>query len=154
MSVRATLVGGEKAELDTYKTWIEDRGLADRIQLAGPMDTDGVIRAMQSHDVLVLNSRSENFPCVIAEAWACGIPVMSTDVGGIHEHLPNGLSSRGCLLPAHADPAMWADAFLQVKNNVWDADAIRAYACTHFSVEAVGQAYNSVYRQLLQLQTR
>ena len=57
--VRATLVGGEKAGLDTYQAWIDDRGLADRIHLTGPLDGDGVVKAMQSHDVLVLNSRSE-----------------------------------------------------------------------------------------------
>ena len=54
---------------------IDDRGLADRIQITGPLDSKrqsvgGAPKmAMQSHDdVLVLNSRSENFPCVIAEA--------------------------------------------------------------------------------------
>ena len=150
--VRATLVGGEKAGLDMYQTWVNSRNLAGRIRLTGPLDAEGVVRAMQSHDVLLLNSRSENFPCVIAEAWACGIPVMSTDVGGIREHLPQGPSDRGWLLPAHADIASWTNAFNQVQNTTWDADAIRAYACTHFSVEAVAKAYDSVYRQLLQSQ--
>ena len=148
--MRATLVGGEKADLDGHQAWIDDRGLAGRIQLTGPLDRNGVVKAMQSHDVLVLNSRSENFPCVIAEAWACGIPVMSTDVGGIHEHLPHGLSDRGFLLPIEADAAAWTEAFDKVKNTAWDPDAIRAYACTHFSVEAVAQAYDAVYRKLLQ----
>ena len=148
--MRATLVGGEKADLDGHQAWIDDRGLAGHIQLTGPLDRNGVVKAMQSHDVLVLNSRSENFPCVIAEAWACGIPVMSTDVGGIHEHLPHGLSDRGFLLPIEADAAAWTEAFDKVKNTAWDPDAIRAYACTHFSVEAVAQAYDAVYRKLLQ----
>ena len=112
-SVRATLVGGEKAGLDTYQAWIDDRGLADRIQLTGPLDGDGVVKAMQSHDVLVLNSRSENFPCVIAEAWACGIPVMSTDVGGIHEHLPHGLSDRGFLFLRKRTPPRGPRPFIK-----------------------------------------
>ena len=81
-----------------------------------------MVKAMQSHDVLVLNSRSENFPCVIAEAWACGMPVMSTDVGGIHEHLPQGLSDRGFLLPANAGAPLWTEAFHQVRNTTWHSE--------------------------------
>ena len=152
-SARATMVGGEKTRLDVHQAWIEEHGLADRIKLTGPLGTDGVVRAMQSHDVLVLNSRSENFPCVIAEAWACGIPVMSTDVGGIREHLPEGPSDRGWLLPARADVASWTEAFNQIQNISWDADGIRTYACTYFSVDAVAKAYDSVYRQLLTSQS-
>ena len=95
--------GGRRAGLDTYQAWIDDRGLADRIHLTGPLDGDGVVKAMQSHDVLVLNSRSENFPCVIAEAWACSIPA-STDVGGIHEHLPTASATEDFCFPRKRTP--------------------------------------------------
>ena len=78
---------------------------------------------------------------------------MSTDVGGIHEHLPHGLSDRGCLLPVQADEDAWTEAFHQVKNTTWNPTTIRAYACRHFSVEAVAKAYDAVYRQLLRTLT-
>ncbi|MGB1636384.1 MAG: glycosyltransferase [Flavobacteriales bacterium] len=146
---RATLVGGEKASLDGHRAWVKERGLEDRIAFTGPLSGEDVARQMQEHDVLVLNSRRENFPCVIPEAWATGLPVMSTDVGGISEHLAPGLSGRGFLLEAGADVQAWDAAFEAVAESTWEAEAIRDYAVKHFSVEAVADAYDAVYREVL-----
>ena len=148
-ALKATFVGGEQARLDGYRSWLEAQGLEGRIVFTGPLGTDDVVKHMQTHDVLVLNSRRENFPCVIPEAWACGIPVMSTDVGGIREHLPPGLSERGFLLPAEAGVADWAEAWTQVSQTSWHEESLRTYAETHFSMAAVGAAYKEVYRGLL-----
>ena len=148
-AIRATFVGGEQARLDGHRSWVEAQGLEGRIVFTGPLGTDEVVKHMQTHDVLVLNSRRENFPCVIAEAWACGIPVMSTDVGGIREHLPSGLSERGFLLPTEAGEADWAQAWTQVSQTTWREETLRTYAETHFSMSAVGAAYKEVYLDLL-----
>lgn len=146
---RATLVGGEKASLDGHRAWVKERGLEGRIAFTGPLSGEDVARQMQEHDVLVLNSRRENFPCVIPEAWATGLPVMSTHVGGISEHLAPGLSGRGVLLEAGADVHAWDAAFEAVAECTWEAEAIRDYAVKHFSVEAVADAYEAVYREVL-----
>ena len=148
-SLRATFVGGEKAHVDGYRSWVDERGLSERIGFTGPLSPDDVVKHMQTHDVVALNSRRENFPCVLPEAWACGIPVMSTDVGGIREHLSPGLSERGFLLPAGAGDAEWVAALDAVNGTNWEAEAIRAYAESRFSMAAVGTAYDAVYREVL-----
>jgi len=148
-ALKATFVGGEKAALGTFKAWVVEHGLEQRITFTGPLDAQGVVKHMQDHDVLVLNSRQENFPCVIPEAWACGIPVMSTDVGGIREHLPEGLSDRGFLLPAEATDEDWEQALDAMQGQTWDPEALRATAEKVFSMEAVGAAYEAVYRSVL-----
>ena len=148
-ALKATFVGGELARLDGHRSWVKAQGLEGRIVFAGPLGTDEVVKHMQTHDVLMLNSRRENFPCVIAEAWACGIPVMSTDVGGIREHLPPGLSERGFLLPAGSGAAEWKEAWMQVSQTTWPEESLRTYAETHFSMAAVGAAYKEVYLDLL-----
>ena len=148
-ALKATFVGGEKAALGTFKAWVVEHGLEQRITFTGPLDAQGVVKHMQDHDVLVLNSRQENFPCVIPEAWACGIPVMSTDVGGIREHLPEGLSDRGFLLPAEATDEDWGQALDAMQGPTWDPQVLRGTAETFFSMEAVGAAYNTVYRSVL-----
>ena len=125
-------------------------GLSDRIAFTGPLSTTDVMRQMQSHDVFVLNSRRENLPCVIVEAWACGLPVMSTDVGGTREHLPKGLSERGFLLEAGASSEAWHDAFQAMNSRQWDAQTIRSYATKHFSMDAVADAYLKAYHEALE----
>ena len=149
-SLRATFVGGEVADLDSYKAKVDAMELSDRIAFTAPLSTTDVVRQMQSHDVLVLNSRRENFPCVIPEAWACGLPVMSTDVGGIREHLPKGLSERGLLLDAEASSEAWQTAFQSMNGAKWDAQTIRSYATKHFSMDAVADSYLEAYHKALQ----
>ena len=148
-ALKATFVGGELARLDGHRSWVKAQGLEGRIVFTGPLNTEDVVKHMQRHDVLVLNSRKENFPCVIPEAWACGLPIMSTDVGGIKEHLSPGLSERGFLLPKDATATDWMNAWNQVSQASWSTDKLRDYAKKHFSPEAVGASYNKVYQTVL-----
>jgi glycosyltransferase involved in cell wall biosynthesis len=103
---------------------------------------------MQSTDALVLFSRKENFPCVIAEAWASGVPVISTDVGGISEHLVVD-SGRGFLIESENETGL-RDAILSLGDGAeFNSDEIRKYATKHFSVEAISEAFDKVYREAL-----
>ncbi len=66
-----------------------------RINFAGPFQREIVGRILSELDVLVVPSRwYENQPGVILEAFAAGMPVVATDLGGMSEfvrHEENGL---------------------------------------------------------------
>jgi glycosyltransferase involved in cell wall biosynthesis len=60
-------------------------GITERVEILGRKGTADVARYLQASDVLVMSSHNEGVPNVILEALATGIPVVSTNVGGIHE---------------------------------------------------------------------
>jgi glycosyltransferase involved in cell wall biosynthesis len=97
---------------------------------------------MREADALLLFSHFENFPCVIGEAWASGIPVISSDVGGIREHLGPEL---GILVPP-GDEAALADAIAFTVSSKWNREVLRSTAEGLFSIPVVAEAYLEVYR--------
>jgi glycosyltransferase involved in cell wall biosynthesis len=56
-----------------------------------------LVRLYRDADLFVLPTRGDCFPQVIAEALACGLPVVATDVGGIREMVGAGVN--GWLVP-------------------------------------------------------
>ena len=56
-------------------------GLSDTIQIPGVRKNTDVWRYMRGSDCLIIPSRNESMPLVIAEAAHLGLPVITTDVG-------------------------------------------------------------------------
>jgi glycosyltransferase involved in cell wall biosynthesis len=85
--------------LKRFELFVEElRRLAggdERINFAGPFPRERVGKVLSELDVLVVPSRwYENQPGVILEAFAAGMPVVATDLGGMSEfvkHEENGL---------------------------------------------------------------
>lgn len=71
------------------------------VRFTGRLSQPEVATVMREVDVLVLPSRSEGWPCVILEAYACDLPVVATDVGGISEAVidPGALVHEGGDVP-------------------------------------------------------
>jgi L-malate glycosyltransferase len=78
---------------EPYEKWkkyaIENR-LSEHISFNGPLEWKELVPFYQKADAFLLFSNYETFSIVIAEAWACGIPVISTPVGIAHQ-LPSSL---------------------------------------------------------------
>lgn len=88
----ATLAGNGDVEL----TRAQARSflLADRIAIPGWLDPAAIAELMRRTDIIVLPTFIENLPMIIPEAFAYGIPVITTPVAAITEaveHERNGL---------------------------------------------------------------
>lgn len=63
--------------------------LQSRVFLLGQVDRKELIKKIQESDVFVLNTHFESFSFQVVEAMACGIPVITTNVGNLGEIIDN-----------------------------------------------------------------
>jgi glycosyltransferase involved in cell wall biosynthesis len=104
------LMAGKGPMQAEMKALAESLGIAASVRQTGPLTSVQIARHMAAADALCLSSVNEGLPNVILEAMACGLPVLSTKVGGIAEVLD---ASRGVLVP-EGDLAAYAAAMPRV----------------------------------------
>lgn len=111
--------GPERQALEELAT---ELGVADAVTFTGRVDNEGMAALYHNADVMVNPSLVDNMPISVLEALASGVPVVSTDVGGVPylvEHEKTAL-----LVPAQ-DPGAMADAILVLLNDPAKAEQIR-----------------------------
>ena len=122
------IVGGDspeghlRAELDAQ---VARLGLADRVHFLGTLPPDELKWALSAADVFVLATRNEGWANVFLEAMACGLPVVTTDVGGNAEVVCGG--ELGSVVP-FGDAAALQRALENALDKNWGRAAIIDYA--------------------------
>jgi len=83
--VELQMVGPDHGDgtLDAIRAEVRAAGLADCVQLVGRVPKDEVPRHLDAADILLNTPRADNAPVSLLEAFAAGLCVVSTDVGGI-----------------------------------------------------------------------
>jgi len=74
------------------KKMIGKMGLGGKIKMAGKLPPDSIPLEMDEADIMLVPSVEEGLPNVIKEALASGLPVISTNVGGIPELIEDGVN--------------------------------------------------------------
>jgi glycosyltransferase involved in cell wall biosynthesis len=101
-----------------------------------------------SASALLLPSRADCTPVVLAEAAAYGLPAVVSDVGGIPEMVVDG--STGRVLPLGAPVHVWADALAEVLGVLAPAYR-RAARQRHLDVLSWARWAETVERELLEV---
>lgn len=126
----------------------ENLGLKDRfVYFHGLRENEELVKFMQEADFQLMFSRFENLPVVILESYACGVPVLSTDVGGISEHMNDRL---GMLIKSEDETSL-LEKLNEMLDHTGDFSSreIRRYAEDHFSKEVIGKQLWEVYQSVL-----
>lgn len=124
-------------------------GIAERLHMPGFLANP--LPAMARADLVVLSSRFEGFGLVLAEALACGTPVVSTACPyGPAEILEDG--RYGALVPVGM-PAAMADAIAATLETPADRDRLRARGRS-FSIERCAADYLSLFERVLTADVR
>ncbi|SEK42239.1 GT4 family glycosyltransferase PelF [Nitrosovibrio tenuis] len=152
------LIGPEdedKGYVEECKSLIRELGLEGKVRFLGFQKISDVLPRL---GLLVLTSISEAFPLVLLEAFASGLPVVTTDVGACRE-IVEGNSDEDCALGCAgivtpiADPEATATAVITLltDENRWHA-AKRAgiqRVETYYTQSRMLDSYKSVYDQAL-----
>jgi glycosyltransferase involved in cell wall biosynthesis len=108
----ATLdIYGEGPAMSELVGLVEGYGLLERVRFRGHVDTATLATVLPCHDVFIQHSYKEAFGVSIAEAMACGLPVVATSVGGILDLVLDGETG---FIVARRDVAAMAQAMLRL----------------------------------------
>ncbi len=126
--LRYLVIGGASGEGDwgaRLAARVEHLGLGDCVHFLGTVAPQDLHVPLSAADVFVLATRYEGWANVLLEANACGLPVVTTDVGGNREVIAS--DTLGRIVP-FGDAAALTHAIAQALNTAWDRAAIRAWA--------------------------
>lgn len=113
----------------------------------GALPYADVAKEMQHADALVHFSTYENLPCVISEALCCGIPVISSNVGGISELV----NEKNGILVKNRNVEQLAEAMETFLNfsEKFDKEEISNSASAQFNYKTIGTKMTDVYKEIL-----
>lgn len=146
--LRCALIGrGMTAENAELGALIDKLNLRERVILAGP--SDDVPAVMTALDLHVLSSCAEGFPNVVAEAMACGVFCVVTDVGDAAFIV----GDTGIVVPPEQAEALARgieSALLEVaaRGRLRVGQVARERVLANFDLARMVQAYAAVWRRI------
>jgi glycosyltransferase involved in cell wall biosynthesis len=119
-----------------------------RIQLHAPRPSHEVVQLLGHYDVLLVPSRwMETGPLVVLEAFAAGIPVVGSNLGGIAEWV---ISGQNGLLVEAAMPEAWASALAKLHAERDLIPQWRSQIQTPRRMSVVAAEMAAIYREVLE----
>ncbi len=105
---------GDGPERQRVLYTIQDLGLEKNVTLHGRLSSVEVRNKLQESDVFLLSSLSEGVSNAVLEAMACGLPIVTTDCGGMREAVQDG--EEGLVVPVR-DPEAMASALSKLASD-------------------------------------
>ena len=141
---QCTLIG-EGMDLELMKEKAKNLQLINKVSFTGLMEGQKLADELSSGDFLVLSSNYENMPVVILEALASGLPVVSTNVGGIKEMIDD---TKGILVEPRNQEAL-AEAMIKMieTHKNYDANYLRNSVIEKYGYESVGRFLSGLYNK-------
>lgn len=100
----------------------------NNIKYIGEISHDEVLNHMKNNDLFLFPTHTEGFPNVVLEAMACGMPIISTDVGAI----PDMLENKGGIIIKPRDIEdiknsinKLEDSKLRANMSIWNIDKVK-----------------------------
>ena len=143
-SATLTMVGPDKdGSLQTTKAFAESIGVA--VNFTGQLAKEDWWQLASEHDIFINTTHFDNTPISVMEAMALGLPVVSTNVGGIPYLLTD---KENALLVSDNDDAAMTEAILDLLNDKVKANQLAKNART-FIEQMDWQVVKNEWKQIL-----
>jgi glycosyltransferase involved in cell wall biosynthesis len=122
------IIGGDSPEGNIKHKLVQQvktLGLENHVRFLGALSSEQLKKPLSTADIFTLSTANEGWANVFLEAMACGLPVVTTDVGGNREVVKN--NDLGIIVPFDDKQAL-INALLQGLERTWDKESIVAYA--------------------------
>lgn len=157
-NVRFVVIGGSRPRpqgglySDYMKVHLADYVAAGQLEVRGfTPDADLLSAYHESHICVVPSTLYESFSFTVAQAMACGLPVVGTRIGGIPETLAGG---RCGVLVSPGNVQEFSEAVIALATDSAYRAAIgktaREHAVSTFSSDMVARQIVGLYEQVLQ----
>ena len=146
------LMVGDGPELPRAEQSVREGGLSGKVHFIGRQDP--VESLLGVSDLLLLPSETESFGLAALEALACGVPVMSSDAGGLPELIEDG---RGGILVSENGQAQGIERAVALLSDPTKLDQFRQASirrASNYSLERILPLYEALYRQVLEEDNR
>ena len=139
---------GQGGEGERYSSKLRQLASGDsRVSFLPPLRNDRVVSSLRAYDALVVPSQwMETGPLVVLEAFAAGIPVIGSDLGGIAELVTNDVDGR--LIPADSVIA-WAEALKLIVSQRESLARWRRSVTPPRRMSQVAAEMSTLYRELV-----
>ena len=142
------LTGGENVK--RVQIECEKINISKYVYFWGWVKADEKIKLYNSVDMLLLPSYNEGLPYVVIEALAAGLPIVTTDIGGIPEIVENG--KNGYIIKPGDYRAMAKKIIILSKNKSLKYKISKENsqkAQRKYSLEAVMEKITDIYHELV-----
>ncbi len=132
------------------RKWLQEGGVIEKTTFIGPLVGEERFVFLHHAEVFVLPSYTENFGAAVAEAMACGVPVVISDQVNIYPEV----KQAGAGLVVRCDPQETAKALLTLLDNPALGKEMgrrgRRLAEKRMTWRAVGDQLIRVYQELIE----
>ena len=148
--VAVFVVVGDGPSREDIRDIFQNKGVADRLILAGQKSGQGLADAYGAMDIFAFSSTTETQGMVLAEAMAAGNPVIALDASGVREVVRD--RENGRLLDAQSSEQEFVEALEGLagdrdKQDVWRRNAMKTARL--FSRESCARSMAGLYERVV-----
>ncbi len=141
------IIVGDGPEKHFLEKNVSELSINSKIKFMGEIENEELPEIYNLADIFAFTSISEGSPTVIREALACGVPIVSTDVGDVKDVIKN---SKAGLISEY-DVKSFSGALIKLESQIRNDGSLKEKCIESvkpYSFEIVAEEYIQIYRKL------